>query len=214
MTAVPPASEHTAPARARILVVEDEAITAADLQDRLEALGYSIAGWATSGEEAIELARSEQPDLTLMDIMLKGGMTGIEAARVVRSELGVPVIFLTANSNDAVLNLAKASEPFAYLLKPFEERQLRTNIEMALYKIKMEREREQLIRDLQDALARVKSLSGLLPICASCKKIRDDQGYWTQLEVYIRDHSEAEFSHGVCPDCGLRLYGDLFSEDG
>jgi len=214
MTAVPPASEHAAPARARILVVEDEAITAADLQDRLEALGYSIAGWATSGEEAIELARSEQPDLTLMDIMLKGGMTGIEAARVVRSELGVPVIFLTANSNDAVLNLAKASEPFAYLLKPFEERQLRTNIEMALYKIKMEREREQLIRDLQDALARVKSLSGLLPICASCKKIRDDQGYWTQLEVYIRDHSEAEFSHGVCPDCGLRLYGDLFSEDG
>ena len=73
-----------------------------------------------------------------------------------------------------------------------------------------EAEREKLIEELQSALDNVKQLSGLLPICASCKKIRDDNGYWNQIESYIRDHSEAEFSHGICPDCAKRLYPDVF----
>jgi len=72
-----------------------------------------------------------------------------------------------------------------------------------------EEEREKLIGELQDALAQIKKLSGLLPICASCKKIRDDKGYWNQIESYIRDHSEAEFSHGICPDCMKKLYPDV-----
>ena len=75
-----------------------------------------------------------------------------------------------------------------------------------------EAERERTIRDLQRALAQVRTLSGLLPICSGCKKIRDDQGYWQQIESYIRDHSEADFSHGVCPDCTERLYPDLNRE--
>lgn len=77
---------------------------------------------------------------------------------------------------------------------------------------KAEEERERLIRDLQEALSRIKVLSGLLPICASCKKIRNDQGYWEQIEIYIRDHSEAEFSHGFCPDCMARLYPEYFKQ--
>ena len=80
---------------------------------------------------------------------------------------------------------------------------------MALYKHKMEKEREKLIKELQDALAKVKKLSGFLPICSSCKKIRDDEGYWNQIESYIRDHSEAEFSHSICPECVKKLYPDL-----
>ena len=72
-----------------------------------------------------------------------------------------------------------------------------------------EKEREKLIQELQEALTKVKKLSGLLPICASCKKIRDDKGYWNQIEGYIRDHSEAEFSHGICPECMKKLYPDL-----
>ena len=75
-----------------------------------------------------------------------------------------------------------------------------------------EAEREKLIGDLRDALSRVKLLSGLLPICASCKKIRDDRGYWNQIESYIRDHSEANFSHGICPDCARKEYPELFAE--
>lgn len=74
---------------------------------------------------------------------------------------------------------------------------------------KAEREREKLVKELQDALAKVKQLSGMLPICASCKKIRDDKGYWNQIEVYIRDHSEAEFTHGLCPECAKKAYKEL-----
>jgi hypothetical protein len=72
---------------------------------------------------------------------------------------------------------------------------------------RIEEEREKLVGELQKALSEVKKLSGFLPICASCKKIRDDKGYWRQIEAYIRDHSEAEFSHGLCPDCAKKLYG-------
>jgi len=195
----------TAPSR--ILVIEDEAIVAADIQDRLEVLGYEVAGWGTTGAEALELARTTHPDLILMDIMLKGPMNGIQAAHLVRIELSLPVIFLTANSDEAVLEQAKISEPFAYLLKPFEERQLRTNIEMALYKSRMERERERLTKELQEALATIKTLSGLLPICAWCKSVRDDSGYWMRVEQYVEAHSQATFSHSVCPDCASRYFG-------
>ena len=77
----------------------------------------------------------------------------------------------------------------------------------------IEEERAKLIEDLQEAVAEVKTLSGLLPICASCKKIRDDKGYWTQIESYIKDHSEAEFSHGICPECAKKLYPEFYKGD-
>jgi PAS domain S-box-containing protein len=76
-----------------------------------------------------------------------------------------------------------------------------------------EEERERLIGQLQEALAKVKTLSGLLPMCASCKRIRDDKGYWQQIEAYIRDHSEAEFSHSVCPECAKKLYPEVFNRE-
>lgn len=74
---------------------------------------------------------------------------------------------------------------------------------------KGDEQREKLITDLQEAMSKIRTLSGMLPICSSCKKIRNDQGYWTQIELYIRDHSDAEFSHGICPDCCSKLYPDL-----
>jgi AmiR/NasT family two-component response regulator len=188
-------------------VVEDEVIVSADLQDQLLLLGYQVVGAAVSGEEAIEKARALGPDLVLMDIILKGAMDGIQAAAHIRDELHLPVIFLTANSNDSVLERAKISEPFGYLLKPFDQRSLKSNIEMALYKARSDREREELIRQLQEALMQVKMLSGLLPICAWCKNVRDDNGYWKRVEEYIQEHSEAKFSHGLCPDCAAKHFG-------
>jgi PAS domain S-box-containing protein len=80
-------------------------------------------------------------------------------------------------------------------------------------RVKAEEERERLIDELQEALAKIKTLRGLIPICASCKKIRDDQGFWQQVEVYVRDHSEAEFSHGLCPDCAIRLYPEIYGDE-
>jgi CheY-like chemotaxis protein len=192
----------------RILVVEDEAVISADIQDRLHALGYAVVGSADTGPEAIEKAAQLKPDLVLMDIMLKGAMLGTEAAVQIRSQLHLPVIYLTANSNEDTFLRARASEPFGFILKPFDEGALRANIEIALYKHRMEREREELILQLQTALAEVKTLSGLLPICCSCKKIRDDKGYWNQLEAYVMQHSSASFSHGYCPDCAIKFFKD------
>ena len=85
--------------------------------------------------------------------------------------------------------------------------------QLAMERKRAEAEREKLVGELQKALSEAKKLSGFLPICASCKKIKDDKGYWRQIEAYIRDHSEAEFSHGLCPDCMKKLYGDILEEE-
>ena len=117
-----------------ILIVEDEKIIALDLQRRLERFGYSVVGMASDGAEAIALAKERSPDIILMDIMLAGGMDGIEAAKHIRAQLGIPVIFLTAYTDEKTLERAKEVEPFGYILKPFKERELYTTIDIALYK--------------------------------------------------------------------------------
>lgn len=118
----------------RILVVEDEAIVLLDLKNRLNTLGYVIVGSASYGEDAIKKAEETRPDIILMDIGLKGKVDGIEAADHIRRQLNIPIIYLTANSDFTTLQRAKVTEPFGYILKPFDERELRTTIEMALYK--------------------------------------------------------------------------------
>ncbi|MES2798492.1 MAG: response regulator [Bacteroidota bacterium] len=123
-----------------ILVVEDESIVSKDIQQSLIKLGYNVAGAAATGEKALELARETMPDVILMDIMLKGTMNGIDTAAQVRSELFIPVIFLTAYADDATLAKAKISEPYGYIIKPFKEIDLHTTIEMALYKFSKEKE--------------------------------------------------------------------------
>ena len=122
------------PTKPRILVVEDEGIVAHDIQQQLAELGYEPCGHATGGAQAIELAGALRPALVLMDIGLAGAIDGIAAAQAIRLQFSLPVVFLTAYSADDVLARAKLSEPFGYILKPFSERELRSVIEMALYK--------------------------------------------------------------------------------
>src|SRR5262249_8532193 len=109
------------------------------IQSELRSMGYRVPAIASTGEEAISKALETQPDVILMDIVLKGEMDGIEAAEQVRSRLDIPVIFLTAYGDSATLGRAKAIEPYGYLLKPYEEKELHTTIEMALYKHRIER---------------------------------------------------------------------------
>jgi len=328
--------------KARILIVEDEGIIASDLEERLIELGYEVAGISPSGEEAVTRAADLKPDLVLMDIMLKGEMDGVEASGIIRKNMDIPVIFLTSFSDDQTLGRARITEPYGYILKPFEERELNCAISMALYKHEMEmklrqserwlsttlksigdgviatdrsgrvvfmnpvaerltgwsgdeafgralrevfdvdseeksdivdfqinrvlgdgevtglpektflrsrpagedspeeiaiddsaspivseqdgiigmvivfkdstekrraeQERESLISELKEALDDIKTLRGLLPICASCKKIRDDKGYWRHIEEYLRTHADVEFTHGMCPSCVHKFY--------
>lgn len=126
-------------AQAQILVVEDESIVAKAIQRRLTSLGYAVPAVAASGEEAVEKAAQIHPDLVLMDIVLKGEMDGMAAAEYIRTHLSIPVVYLTAYTDDHTLQRAKRTEPFGYILKPFEERELQTTIEMALYRHEMER---------------------------------------------------------------------------
>ena len=127
-------------ASVRILLVEDESIVAMDMERRLGALGYTVIEHVLSGEEAVAKAIKEKPDLILMDIHLKGKMDGIEAAERIKSTLGTPIIYITAYSDETTLSRAKVTEPFGYILKPFQEREIYSTIEMALYKYKMEQE--------------------------------------------------------------------------
>lgn len=138
----------------RILIVEDEAIVAADLKAKLKSLGYEVVGIASRGEQAVALAEAARPHLILMDILLAGDMDGIEAAGLIQQSCSLPVIFLTAHSDSETLVRAKRTAPFGYLLKPFNERELETHIEMALYRHQIEgalRENEGRLRLAIDA---------------------------------------------------------------
>jgi PAS domain S-box-containing protein len=123
----------------KILIVEDERIVARDIQSRLTRLGYAVVGVTRFGEEAVRLADELRPDLVLMDIRLEGAMDGVTAAQEIRDRWELPIVYMTAYADDETLARARVTEPFGYILKPFEERELRTAIEMALYKHQAER---------------------------------------------------------------------------
>jgi len=126
--------------KVNILVVEDEGIVAKDIQNSVERLGYAVPAIALSGEDAINKAMKIRPDLVLMDIMLRGKIDGIEAVNKIREHLDIPVVYLTAYADKHTLERAKITEPFSYILKPFDERELYTAIEIAIYRHKVEKE--------------------------------------------------------------------------
>ena len=123
-----------------VLVVEDEIIVSKDLEYSLKRLGYDVVGTAATGHRAIELANEKEPDIILMDIMLKGEMNGIEAADIIGKSLNIPYIYLTAYAEDYTLEKAKQTEPYGYIIKPFKEIDIKTAIEMAVYKHKKNKE--------------------------------------------------------------------------
>jgi len=123
----------------KVMIVEDEGIVVADLQSMVKRLGYTVVGTASSGEEAVKLADSLKPDLILMDIHLDGEMDGIHAAEQIMVHHDIPVTYLTAFADETTVERAKTTLPFGYILKPFEERDLRTAIELALYKHRMQK---------------------------------------------------------------------------
>lgn len=139
----------------KILIVEDEVIVAMDLRQQLENFGYRVVGNAVSGAEAIEHARAFSPELVLMDIRLRGSMDGIETAAEIRRRFDLPVIFLTAHSDKATLGRAKLTEPFGYLLKPVEGRELQIAIEISLYKHKMDSKVRRMERWLATTLSSI-----------------------------------------------------------
>ncbi len=198
--------------RQKILIVDD---TPANIQILNEALkdDYDIY-FAVDGKDALQNAQTLIPDLVLLDIMMPG-MDGYEVCRALkRNSLlkDIPVIFITALDQEGHESRGLGMGAIDYIVKPFNPEiiRLRVNNHMEL-----KRHRDALAlrnEELREALSKIKTLSGLLPICASCKKIRDDRGYWSQIEAYVSLHTEAEFSHSICPDCAKEQYPDLYDE--
>jgi len=164
--------------KAKIMIVEDEWTVAEEIKMVLQSFEYTVTSMSSSGEEAVENAEKDKPDLVLMDIVLEGEMDGIQAANEIRSRFNIPVIFLTAYTDEKILERASITEPFGYIVKPFLNEDLKIAIEIAMYKYRVEKERKRLIEELQAALPRITTLSGLLPVCPSCKKVRDAEGNW------------------------------------
>jgi CheY-like chemotaxis protein len=123
----------------KILIVEDENIIALNIKKKLKSFGYAVPAIVSTGEEAVKMAEIISPDLILMDIMLKGDMDGVKAAEEIKKRFSIPVIYLTAYSDDKVLDRAKVTEPYGYIVKPFKAIDLRSNIEMALYRHSMQK---------------------------------------------------------------------------
>jgi PAS domain S-box-containing protein len=317
--------------KAKILIVEDETITALYIQECLENLGYEVLDTAGTGYDAIDIAESLNPDLVLMDIKLTGEMDGIETASIIYNRFNIPIVYLTAFSDNNTLNKAKLTGSYGYLCKPVEEKALNPTIEIALSRhndeIKLKKDNQWLytmVRNLNDAIiaidtkgaikfanyeaevisgwqnneleekkinelfqllntgesleehlavfqknsgsgklttlhsknklnitveynlspitdikgqvlgmiitfnlldqrnirkhidsdtleTNIKKLNQLLGLCSFCKKIRNDEGQWSQLEAYIQKQFDILFSHGVCPDCSKKYYPEFFS---
>jgi len=142
----------------RIIVAEDESIIAIDIAKTLENLGYNVLGTARTGKDSINLARIFKPDLVLMDIILDDKMSGIEAAEIIMNELNIPVVYLTALADDETIQNAKITEPFGFVIKPFDERTLHSAIEMALYKYKINQQLKERTKELEEEKIRANRL--------------------------------------------------------
>ena len=187
----------------KILVADDEPATRTTLSAMLKKWDYEVVA-VKDGEAAWEqLQRKDAPALAIVDWNMPG-LNGDEICRRARAELGqrpLHIILLTAKSalEDKVTGLAAGADDF--LTKPFNSAELRARLRVGERVVGLQRELQARVVELEAALANVKQLQGLLPICACCKKIRDVKGYWTQLEVYLSHHSRAEFTHTYCKEC-------------
>jgi AmiR/NasT family two-component response regulator len=195
-----------------VLIAEDDPLVSEMIRGTLQDLGYQVLGEAGDGRQAIELAQALQPDVVLMDIEMPG-LNGIEATQRINETCPTSVVMLTAYETSALVKQASTAGAGAYLVKPPRPRELERAITIAMARFADLMALRRLNQELQAALDQVKTLNGLLPICASCKKIRDDSGYWQQVEVYLQQHSQAEFTHGLCPDCLAALYPDYYKQE-
>ncbi len=190
-----------------ILIAEDESLVAEMIQGMLEEQGHRVVGVASDGNQAVSMATALQPDAVLMDIHMPG-CDGLEAARRIAETCPTPVVVLTAFETPEMVDRASEAGVGAYLTKPPNARELERALTIAKARFHDLMELRRINHRLTEALSAVRQLSGLLPICSNCKRIRDGNGAWQELEAYIHRYSGAEFTHGICPDCSRDLYPD------
>lgn len=202
-----------------VLYVEDDDTTREEMKLFLARRVRKVVV-AANGQDGLNLFHANTIDLVMTDIRMPI-MDGLTMAEVMRNKQPTLQIIVTTAYSD-MQNLIKAIDIGVdqYVLKPIDTSKLQVALVKCASVIHAERERkhhqaerERLIADLQKALVEIRKLQGILPICSSCKKIRDDKGSWNQIETYIRDHSEADFSHSICPECAEQLYPGFYRKN-
>ncbi len=185
-----------------ILVAEDDVISRKLVKSSLQKWGYNVTA-VKDGNEAWAEVKSGTPHIAIIDWMMPE-MNGIELCKKIRNkkyEFYTYIIILTSLSElDNIVDGLDAGAD-DYMTKPYNLRELRARIKVGLRVINLEKTLNDHVKRLEDALNKVEVLQGLLPICAYCKKVRDDKNYWEQVESYISKHSDVRFSHGICPEC-------------
>ncbi len=198
-----------------ILVVGDNPNILLATATLLRSVGYFVLV-ARSGAACLRVVRKSDPDLILLDVQLPD-ICGCEISRQIRTIKGIrqPHVVLLSASRITPEKQVESLESGAdcCLVRPISNRELLAQIQAIVRIIWTERDRDFLIENLEKALAAIKTLSGIVPICATCKKIRDNHGYWEEIELYVEKHSTAEFTHGICPDCVNKLYGNFSTEE-
>ena len=199
----------------QILIAEDDLTSRILLQAVLEKDGHGVTVTVNGAEAWQALQRSDAPELLILDWMMPE-MDGLEVVRRVRAlHTDRPAYIIMLTSRGEKVNVIAGLDAGAndYLAKPFDSGELRARVEVGRRMVEMQDSLATKNDQLRQALEHIKTLRGIVPICMSCKKIRDDQGYWNQLELYISKHTEAEFSHGICPECMDKLYPEYKGDD-
>ncbi len=195
----------------KILVVDDDPEVLFATTRVVKKGGYQTYT-AGSGKEAMEAINNIRPDLVLMDVVMPDA-EGPDLCRQIKEDPCLKGIYVVLTSGTRVESEQQAdgldSGADGYIARPLTNREMLSRVDSIVRILRAERERDRLIVELKKALSEIKQLRGILPICSYCKKIRDDTGYWKQIEYYIRDHSDAEFSHSICQDCAKKHYPDM-----
>ena len=194
----------------RVLVAEDDYLVAEMVAGALDYIGYTVVAEASNGQEAIELTLKERPDVVVMDVKMPD-VDGIEATRRIQESCPTAVVILSAYETRQLVGDATAAGVGAYLIKPPRANELERAIIVAMARFTEKMELLKLYEETRDTLARIKGLEGLIPICAACKKIRDEGGSWHSLEAFLAAHGNLNFTHGLCPDCMGTMYPDYYN---
>ncbi len=197
-----------------ILIIDDNKLNMKIITQTLKKEKYLLAT-ANNGKKGLEMIQNIPPDLILLDIIMPE-INGFEVCKRLKASpktKAIPIILLTARTDTKDIIKGLKLGAIDYITKPFNTAELNARVKTQIELKKARDTQKNLIEKLEKALADVKKLSGLLPICAGCKKIRNDKGYWEQIETYIHNHSEADFTHGLCPECMERLYPDYSKDD-
>jgi phosphoserine phosphatase RsbU/P len=202
----------------KILIAEDEPLSRRLLQHVLTEHGHEVIV-TSDGLQAWEVLQADDaPHLAVVDWMMPG-LTGLQLCNLVHEAPDADLkylILLTAKGEKADIVRGLAAGANDYVTKPFDKDELRARVEVGVRMIQLQIRLADRIRELQEALAHVNQLKGIIPICAQCKKIRDDQNYWQRVEKYIAKNVDAKFTHGLCPDCAeaVRLEADEMAAAG